>query len=161
VFAHSGEPVTQRTIVNCDVFAGMLTLDSISGSRDACSSGWQSRARSHAILHEHLFRLEPLAHWNDNVFLRIVHAAQNYWRTRMTKALQKIGLTAITAVGLAVGTAGVANADWDNGWHRGWHRGWHHGWRSHYAYGGDCFVRRTVHINRWGERIVRSVRVCR
>ena len=27
-------------------------------------------------------------------------------------------------------------------------------------YGGDCYWRRTVHINRWGERVVRRVRVC-
>ena len=30
----------------------------------------------------------------------------------------------------------------------------------HAYYGGDCYVRRVVHINRWGERVVRRVRVC-
>lgn len=84
---------------------------------------------------------------------------------RMTTTLQKIGLATVTAAGLALGTASAANADWDHGRHRGWeqgrHHGWYHrGWRGHFAYGGDCFVRRTVHINRFGERIIRRVRVC-
>jgi hypothetical protein len=29
-----------------------------------------------------------------------------------------------------------------------------------YAYAGDCYIRRRVVINRFGERIVRRVRVC-
>jgi hypothetical protein len=29
-----------------------------------------------------------------------------------------------------------------------------------YAYAGDCYIARRVVINRWGERIVRHVRVC-
>jgi hypothetical protein len=29
-----------------------------------------------------------------------------------------------------------------------------------YAYGGDCYIRRQVYINRWGERVIRRVRVC-
>ena len=43
----------------------------------------------------------------------------------------------------------------------------HHGFRFGFGiaappvyYGGDCYWRRTVHINRWGERVVRRVRVC-
>ena len=79
----------------------------------------------------------------------------------MTTTLQKVALAAIAAAGLAHGTAGAAKADWDNGYHRGWYQGHHYGWRHHYAYGGGCFVRREAHINRFGERVVRSVRVCR
>lgn len=80
----------------------------------------------------------------------------------MTTTIQKIGLAAITAAGLAIGTAGVASADWDNGRHRGWHHGSNdRDWRGHFAYSRECFVRRTVHINRFGERIVRRDRVCR
>ena len=78
----------------------------------------------------------------------------------MPTLLQKGSLAIITAVALAGGTAAVANADCDHGWHRGWHHGWHHKWGGPYAYyPGDCFVRRSVYINRWGERVVRSVRV--
>jgi hypothetical protein len=29
-----------------------------------------------------------------------------------------------------------------------------------YAYGGDCYIRRQVIINRWGHRVIRRVRVC-
>ena len=29
-----------------------------------------------------------------------------------------------------------------------------------YDYGPDCYLRRRVVINRWGERIVRRVRIC-
>jgi len=28
------------------------------------------------------------------------------------------------------------------------------------VYGGDCYWRRQVYFNRWGERVVRRVRVC-
>ena len=28
------------------------------------------------------------------------------------------------------------------------------------TYGGDCWIERRVHINRWGERIVRRVQIC-
>jgi hypothetical protein len=30
-----------------------------------------------------------------------------------------------------------------------------------YAYGGDCYIRRQVIVDRFGRRIVRPVRVCR
>ena len=47
------------------------------------------------------------------------------------------------------------------------HHHHHHGFRFGFGfaaprayYGGDCYVRREVHINRWGERVVRRVRVC-
>ena len=47
------------------------------------------------------------------------------------------------------------------------HHHHHHGFRFGFGiaappvyYGGDCYWRRTVHINRWGERVVRRVRVC-
>ena len=29
-----------------------------------------------------------------------------------------------------------------------------------YAYGGECYIRRQVVINRWGYRVVRRVRYC-
>ena len=29
-----------------------------------------------------------------------------------------------------------------------------------YDYGPDCYIRRTVVVNRWGHRIVRRIRVC-
>lgn len=53
-------------------------------------------------------------------------------------------------------------------WHHHHHHHYHHnGFRfgfglaaPHAYYGGDCYVRRVVHINRWGERVVRRVRVC-
>jgi hypothetical protein len=35
--------------------------------------------------------------------------------------------------------------------------------RAYYGgdyYGDDCYIRRQVYINRWGERVVRRVRVC-
>jgi len=91
----------------------------------------------------------------------------------MLKVIRNIGLAAVAAVGLAIGTSGAANADW--GWHHHHYWGWHHPWRWHrvyvgprvvigapvYAYAPNCFVRRTVRINAWGERVVRTARVCR
>lgn len=77
---------------------------------------------------------------------------------RMTTTVQKFGFAILAVAGLALGTAEVANAD--NGLHRGWYKN-HHGWRGHYAYSGNCFVRRTVHVNRFGERIVSKERICR
>lgn len=94
------------------------------------------------------------------------------------RTLRKIGiaLAAATAIaGAAIGSSAPAMA-----YHHHWHGGWHHGgWgpgfgigfafgaAPRYYYGGpyayaygDCYVRRTVRINRWGERIVRRVRVC-
>jgi len=55
-------------------------------------------------------------------------------------------------------------AQWHHHHHHHHH---HHGFRFGFGiaappvyYGGDCYWRRTVHINRWGERVVRRVRVC-
>ena len=52
-------------------------------------------------------------------------------------------------------------------WHHHHHHHHHHGFRFGFGfaaprayYGGDCYWRCTVHINRWGERVVRRVRVC-
>jgi hypothetical protein len=84
----------------------------------------------------------------------------------------KIVFAAIAAVAI-VGTAGSAHAQH---WHRGHGGGWGPGagfvgglavgsaigagpyYRS-YAY-ADCYIQRRVVINRFGERIVRRVRVC-
>ena len=56
-------------------------------------------------------------------------------------------------------------AQWHHHHHH--HHQHHHGFRFGFGiaappvyYGGDCYWRRTVHINRWGERVVRRVRVC-
>jgi hypothetical protein len=79
----------------------------------------------------------------------------------MTTALRKGCVTIGTAIALMIGAAGVANADWDDGWHRGWRHGWHHRWHGPYAYyPADCFVRRSVYVNEWGKRVVRSEQVC-
>lgn len=81
----------------------------------------------------------------------------------MYKTLRNLTIAAVAGVGLAVGTSGAANAQW--GWH---HHHWHHWWGGPrlivstpaYGYVPGCIVRRTVHFNRWGERVVRRVRVC-
>jgi len=85
--------------------------------------------------------------------------------------LKRLGLAAVAAAGLAAVTAAPANAYW---------RGHHHGWGGHgisfsfgtpgpyyyggpyrsYAYGPDCFVRRVVRVNRFGQRVIVHRRVC-
>lgn len=50
-------------------------------------------------------------------------------------------------------------------WHHHHHHHHHHGFGFGFVaprayYGGDCYIRRQVFVNRWGERVVRRVRVC-
>lgn len=52
-------------------------------------------------------------------------------------------------------------------YHHHHHHHHHHGFRFGFGfaaprayYGGDCYIRREVHYNRYGERVVRRVRVC-
>jgi len=97
-----------------------------------------------------------------------------------------IALAATVAIGLA--SAAPASAQHWRG-HGGWHGGWGgfgpgfvgglalgavaapgyygygygpyaHGYDGYYDGGPACYVRRHVVINRFGERIVRRVRVC-
>src|SRR5450759_937805 len=98
----------------------------------------------------------------------------------MRASLKKIGLAAVmalTVAGAALVTAGSAQAQH---WHGhggggfgpgfvgglaagaviggGYYGGGYYG--GPYAYGGDCYIRRQVIINRWGHRVIRRVRVC-
>lgn len=54
-------------------------------------------------------------------------------------------------------------------WHHHHHHHHHHGFfpgfglrigPPAYAYGPDCYIQRRVYVNRFGERVVRRVRVC-
>ena len=53
-------------------------------------------------------------------------------------------------------------------WHHHHHHHHHHGVFPGFGitvaprayYGGNCYIRRQVYINRWGERVVRRVQVC-
>ena len=83
----------------------------------------------------------------------------------MRNITRRIGIAAAAAVTIAFASAGPADAAWRHGRHHH-----HHGWwgaprvivGGPYAYDyGGCFVRKHVRINRWGERVVRRVRVCR
>jgi hypothetical protein len=85
-------------------------------------------------------------------------------------------LSAAAAAVIAVGSNGAARAQHHG--HGGWHGGWGPGFvgglaagaaigTAPYYYGGPyaydyggCYVRRQVVINRWGQRVIRHVRVC-
>lgn len=59
-------------------------------------------------------------------------------------------------------------AQWHHHHHRYYHHHHHHGFFPGFGiaapppvyYGPECYYRRQVFINRWGERVVRRVRVC-
>jgi hypothetical protein len=98
----------------------------------------------------------------------------------MRTATKTIGIAAVTAAALAIGVAAPANA-------AHWHRGgggfgpgfvgglavgaavgsapYYYGGGPYYAYdspyyASDCYVRRQVVVDRWGNRIIRNVREC-
>lgn len=90
------------------------------------------------------------------------------------RTLRNIGLAVAATVaiaGAAIGTSAPAMAQYR---HHHWHGGgWGPGFGAGLAFGaapyyyrggpyayGDCYIRRQVVINRFGERIVRRVRVC-
>jgi hypothetical protein len=82
----------------------------------------------------------------------------------MLNITRRIGIAAAAAIGIAFASAGPADAAWHHWRHH--HHGWWGGPRvfvgGAYAYDdGGCFVRKHVRINRWGERVVRRVTVCR
>jgi hypothetical protein len=90
------------------------------------------------------------------------------------------GVGALAVAAVAVPTA--AQARWGHHWDGGWGPGFVGGLMAGsalaapyyyggpypyyysgpyaYDYGPDCYIRRRVYINRFGERIVRHVRVC-
>jgi hypothetical protein len=85
----------------------------------------------------------------------------------MLATARKLGLVAAAALAFAALSTGPASARWHH-----WHHGWHHRhfrpaftfrfgapYRA-YAYGPYCRVRRTVHYNWRGQRVVRVRRVC-
>jgi hypothetical protein len=90
----------------------------------------------------------------------------------MRIGFKEISFAAVAALAIAV-TMGSAQAQH---WHRGYGGGWGPGagfvgglavgsaigagpyYRS-YAY-GDCYIQRRVVFNRFGERIIRRVRIC-
>jgi hypothetical protein len=84
----------------------------------------------------------------------------------MMATVRKIGLAAAAAVAFAALSTVPASARWHG--HHGWHHR-HHGavfsfsfgtpYRA-YAYRPYCHVRRVVHYNRHGRRVVRVRRVC-
>ena len=94
-------------------------------------------------------------------------------------SMRRIAIAALATLGIAAASAGPANAQWHH--HGGFHHfgGFHHGFHHHfgprfgfavgfgapyyapYAYSGpDCFIRRRIFINRFGEQVIRRVRVC-
>jgi len=77
--------------------------------------------------------------------------------------LKKIGLAAMVATAFAAVSAGPASA-WGGCFNCGFHHH-HHFFRHHVFFaprfaGPDCFVRRVVRFNRFGERVVVIRRVC-
>jgi len=95
----------------------------------------------------------------------------------MHAAVKKLAIVGVAALGIAGLSAGPASAQWHHGGfhHFGGfhHHGFHHfgprfgfavglgaPYYAPYAYGPDCFIRRHVFINRFGERVIRRVRVC-
>lgn len=94
----------------------------------------------------------------------------------MHSSAKKIGLAAAAALTFAAVSAAPANAHW-YGYGHGYGYGYHAGpsfsfsfgapyYRPYYApaysygYGGECFLRRRVVINEFGERIIINRRVC-
>jgi len=84
------------------------------------------------------------------------------------------GVGALAVAIAAVATPTVAQARWGHHWGGGWAPGfvgglavgsalaapYYYGGPYAYDYGPDCYIRRQVYINRFGERIVRHLRVC-
>jgi hypothetical protein len=93
--------------------------------------------------------------------------------------MQDIRKFVVAGVGaLAIAAAAVpsvAQARWGHHWGGGWGPGfaggvvvgsalaapyYYGGGPYAYDYGPDCYIRRQSYINRFGERVVRHVRVC-
>jgi hypothetical protein len=92
------------------------------------------------------------------------------------RSVRKFAIAGVAALAVAL-TAGiptVAQARWGHHWGGGWGPGfvgglavgsalagpYDYGGPYAYDYGPDCYIRRHVHINRFGERVIRRVRVC-
>ena len=94
----------------------------------------------------------------------------------MRVSLKKIGLAAVmalTVAGTALVTAGSAQAQYRHGgggfgpgfgggpyYGGGYYGGPYAYGGGPYAYGGGCYIERQVVINRFGQRVIRRVRVC-
>ena len=91
--------------------------------------------------------------------------------------IRKFGFAGIGALAVAVAvmaTPNAAQARWGHHWGGGWGPGfvgglavgsalatpYYYGGPYAYDYGPDCYIRRRVYINRFGERIIRHVRLC-